>query len=113
MSWLIYGIDRKRQWSWMEARPSIRVMVYIYIYIYIEDAHAFCIEPLRCSAVAGDLLKKLRHAYQALLDNVFQDCDEPDFGISEFERALRRRRLRARLWRGSGRYRRGKVPLLQ
>ena len=81
--------------------------------VCLEDANTLCIEPLRCSAVAGDLLKKLRHAYHALLDNVFHDCDEPDFGISEFERALRRRRLRARLWRGSGRYRRGKVPLLQ
>ncbi len=73
------------------------------------DSPSICVGlDVRCSAVAGDLLKKLRRSYHALLDNVsqFHECDEPDFGISLFESSLRRRRLRARLWRGSGLYRR-------
>ncbi len=76
--------------------------------VNLEEAHMLCIEPLPCAPGVAELLKKLRHAYEELGQNVFHVRDEPDFGISEFEKSFRRRRLRARLWTGCRRYRRGK-----
>jgi len=77
--------------------------------VCLEAVHLGCIENCGTSPGAEDLLNKLRGAYDELGDNVFDSgSKQPDFSISDFEKAFRRIILRRRLWRCCRAYRRGK-----
>ena len=77
--------------------------------VCLEEVHLGCVEDRGTPPGAEDLLNKLRGAYDELGDHVFDSgSKQPDFGISDFEKAFCRIILRRCLWSGCRACRRGR-----
>ena len=95
--------------SWLRRNEFFRFLDENYVdEVCLEEVHLGCIENRGMPPGAEDRLNRLRCAYDLLGHNVVDGTKQPDFGISDFEKASRRIILRRRLWRGCRAYRRGK-----